>query len=233
MASSENKHSPATTPRDPVPVELVLFDYGQVLSKPPDPTVWSRMQAISGLGDAQLHEAYWKFRHDYDRDALNGRAYWDEVARHAGVSLDDTQIRALFAADIDLWTQPNPPMIAWAGALQAGGVRTAVLSNIGDAMAEGIAARLEWLKGFELCIWSYALRLAKPDPEIFHRTVGLLQVAPERILFIDDKEENVTASRRIGIPAIQYLTQVEFEHVMRERGFGLLLDMGTADPAKR
>lgn len=205
-------------------IELVLFDYGQVLSQPPDPRAWSRMQTITGLDDTHLHEAYWRFRHDYDRDALNGRAYWRAVAEHASILLNDQQIDSLLLADIDLWTQPNQPMIAWAGRLQRAGVRTAILSNIGDAMAEGVTTRLGWLKEFERCIWSYALKLAKPDPEIFRKTVDVLQVVPEHILFIDDKEENVEAARGVGVQAIQYTTQAEFEHAMREHGFNALLE---------
>lgn len=226
MPSSENSQPHATNERTGVQIELVLFDYGQVLSQPPDPAAWSRMQAITGLGDAQLHEAYWNFRHDYDRDALNGRTYWREVARQAGISLSDLQVEHLLTADVDLWTRPNGPMIAWAGILQHSGVRTAILSNIGDAMAAGVTARLGWLNGFEHCIWSYALKLAKPDPAIFHRTVELLHTVPNRILFIDDKEENLAAAREVGMWGIQYAAQSEFERAMRENGFGLLLDMG-------
>ena len=228
MASSERTNAHASFDDGVVAIELVLFDYGQVLSQPPDPVAWARMQTIAGLGDAQLHEAYWRFRHDYDRDALNSRAYWSEVARHANISLSDAQIDALEAADVDLWTQPNAPMIAWAGWLQRAGVRTAVLSNIGDAMAAGVTARLEWLKGFERRIWSYALKLAKPDPEIFRRTIELLQVAPERALFVDDKEENVEAARGTGMQAIQYATQTAFEADMLRSGFSSLLQIGPA-----
>lgn len=204
-------------------IDLVLFDYGQVLSLPPDPVAWAKMQAITGLCDAQLHEAYWRFRHDYDRGALNGSSYWHTVAQHTRIELTDIQIEALLVADVDLWARPNGPMITWAGQLQRAGIRTAVLSNIGDAMAKGIAARLKWLKGFERCIWSYELELAKPDPEIFRRTVAMLEIAPERILFIDDKQENVAAAAGTGMSALLYSIQRQFEAEMQERGLSALL----------
>ncbi len=229
MNATQNDHAASPASRCDAEIELVLFDYGQVLSLPPDPAAWSRMQAITGLSDPLLHEAYWKFRHDYDRNALNGRAYWNEVAKHTGVSLSDAQMDALLIADVDLWTQPNRPMIAWAERLQRAGVRTAILSNIGDAMAEGVTARLEWLKGFERCVWSYALDLAKPELKIFRRTAEMLQTAPVRILFIDDKEENVAAAREVGMKAIRYSSQAEFEAEMRERGLAYLLDAASAE----
>jgi putative hydrolase of the HAD superfamily len=204
-------------------IEVVLFDYGQVLSAPPDPEAWARMLAITGLAEEPLHEGYWAFRHAYDRGELTGREYWCALADRTAVALSETQVDALLVADVDLWTRPNPPMIAWAGQLQRAVMRTAVLSNVGDAMAAGLTARLNWLNRFERCVWSYALRLAKPEPEIFRETLNLLGVLPERVLFVDDKEENVAAARALGIEAIRYTNDEEFEQEMRERGLGVLL----------
>lgn len=210
-------------------VDTVLFDYGMVLSGPPDPSAWARMQTITGLDEGRLHAGYWEFRHDYDRAALTGREYWKAVAKHAGVPLNDAQIAALFVADVDLWTVPNTPMIAWAGRLQRASVRTGILSNIGDAIAEGILAKLPWLAGFDHCTWSHALYLAKPDPAIYISTAEALQVVPQRILFVDDKEENIAAALRVGMQGIQYTDQATFEREMRERGLGTMLAVGMVD----
>ena len=204
-------------------VDAVLFDYGQVLSGPPDPAAWAVLRAVSGLDEERLHAAYWKFRHDYDRCALTGRSYWDAVAADAEVRFDDAQVDALMAADIDLWCQLNLPMVEWAVRLQRAGVRTGILSNIGDAI-EGVVARLPWLAGFDHCVWSHTMRTAKPDPAIYLKTAEALKTEVDRILFIDDRAENVAAAAKLGMQAVHYTTHVEFEREMRGRGLGWLLD---------
>lgn len=206
----------------------MLFDYGQVLSGPPDPAAWARMRAVTGLDEDALHEAYWAFRHDYDRGGLTGRAYWHEVARHAGVTFDAEQTAALLDADVALWTQLNLPMVRWAARLQGTGMCTGILSNIGDAIAEGIRGRLPWLSGFDHCTWSYALGMAKPQEAIYVATAMALKTPPEMILFIDDKEENIAGAESVGMRAIHYTDHAEFEQAMRVRGFGSLLEMGKA-----
>jgi putative hydrolase of the HAD superfamily len=213
----------AATPR----IETVLFDYGLVLSGPPDPAAWSRMRSITGLDEDALHSGYWEFRHDYDRAALTGREYWKAVAAHADIQLEDAQIAALFAADVDLWTVPNPEMIAWAASLQKAGIRTGILSNIGDAIAEGIQTRLPWLAGFDHCTWSHELSLAKPDPAIYILTAEALKTEPERILFVDDREDNIAAADKLGMHGVQYTSHAAFVHAMRARGFSSLLDAGS------
>jgi putative hydrolase of the HAD superfamily len=212
--------------RGAAPIDAVLFDYGQVLSGPPDSAAWERMRAITRLSEDALHPAYWAFRHEYDRGALTARAYWREVAGHAGVAFDAEQIAALLDADVDLWTQLNLPMVEWAARLQGAGMRTGILSNIGDAIAEGIRGRLPWLAGFDHCTWSHALGMAKPEPAIYLAAAQALNAQPARILFIDDIEKNIAAARAVGMRAIHYTDYAGFERAMREQGFGPLLDLG-------
>jgi putative hydrolase of the HAD superfamily len=216
-----------TSPQEPAPrIDAVLFDYGMVLSGPPDPAAWARLRSITGLDEDRLHAAYWAFRHDYDRGALTGPAYWHAVANDAGIGLDDAQLAAVLAVDVDLWTTLNLPMVDWAGRLQRAGFRTGILSNIGDCIAEGVIARLPWLADFYCCIWSHALFMAKPEPAIYLKTAEALDCAPAHILFIDDREENVAAAMALGMPAVRYTNQTGFEHEMCERGFKHLLAIG-------
>jgi putative hydrolase of the HAD superfamily len=223
----QDTHESATTPISHR-VDTVLFDFGMVLSGPPDPTAWAVIRSITGLDEERLHTAYWAFRHDYDRGTLTGHAYWRAVAAHAGIPLDDAQIAALSSADVDLWTTLNAPMVEWAARLQHAGVRTGILSNIGDSIAEGIIARLPWLAGFNHCTWSHSLFMAKPEPAIYIKTAEALSTRPANILFLDDKPENLVAARAVGMQAILYASHPVFERDMREGGFSYLLDV---DPA--
>jgi putative hydrolase of the HAD superfamily len=215
------------TDTSPPQIDAVLFDYGLVLSAAPDPAAWARMRAITGLEEDALHAGYWAHRHDYDRGTLTGVAYWHAVVAHAGIALDAAQLAGLLVADTDLWTQLNLPMVEWAGRLQAASIRTGILSNIGDSMAEGICAKFPWLSRFDHCTWSHALFLAKPEPAIYIKTAETLKTPPANILFIDDREENIAAADALGFQTIRYTGHAEFEREMRGRGLGWLLDVGT------
>lgn len=205
------------------PIQAVLFDYGMVLSTPPDPAAWQRMRQITGFDEAALHSGYWGYRHPYDRGDLTGIAYWQQVAASAGTTFTTDQIARLLDADLDLWAQPNTPMIEWAQRLQRAGIRTGILSNIGDAMTEGLLKRFDWLDGFYHCTWSYTLRLAKPELAIYQAAAKGLDTYAAQILFIDDKAENIQAAREAGMQAIQYRDHSSFAHEMEAHGLGYLL----------
>ena len=214
------------------PVKAALFDYGMVLSAPPDPAAWQRMRTVTGLSEEVLHREYWAHRHAYDRGTLTGEAYWRTIAAGSQTTFAPEQIAALIAADVDLWSRLNLPMVEWAQRLQRAGVRTGILSNIGDAMAEGLTAKFDWISAFDHCIWSHSLKLAKPEAAIYHYAAQGLATDLADILFIDDKQENIEAARAAGMQAIQYLNHTVFEQEMQAHGLASLLYLSTT-PATR
>jgi len=206
-------------------IEAVLFDYGMVISAPPQAAAWERLKAISGLDEAAFHAGYWAYRHAYDRGTHTGEEYWRLAAEHAGGSVDEGQVAALLAADVDLWGDLNQPMVDWIWRLQEAGVKTGVLSNMGDAMEAGLSAKYPWLAKFDHRVWSYTLKLAKPEAEIYRHAVEGLGVAADRVLFVDDKAENIAAAEAAGLQGIVYGDHAVFEREMRERGWGSLLEV--------
>ncbi len=210
-------------------IQAVLFDYGMVLSGPADAAAWSRMLAITGLGDEQFRPAYWEPRHAYDRGTFTGAEYWRAAGRYAGVEFSDRQVQALLAEDTALWTQPNPPMIEWAARLQSAGTRTGILSNLGDEMTAGVLRRMPWLAGFYHRTFSHTLKLAKPEVEIYHHAAAGLGTAPGHILFVDDRADNCAGALAAGMQVIPYTGQPEFEQEMERRGWGGLWQTGRLD----
>jgi putative hydrolase of the HAD superfamily len=201
-------------------IQAVLFDYGLVLTGPPDPAARQRMEQLLHADSSSFHDAYWKYRDDYDRGILTGPRYWGQVAQYLQNQdlrqpLDAATLAALIDADIALWTVPNPPMIDWAASLHRAGVRTGILSNIGDAMEAGIRARFDWIAAFDHHTFSHRLGIAKPDAAIYRDAAEGLGVAPGHILFVDDRQKNIDAARAAGMAAILYSSHQSFLDELR------------------
>ena len=222
---NELSDTPKATSSSATPtIDAVLFDYGQVLSKGPNAAAWERMIKVIPAGSEVFHDAYWRPRHDYDRGTLSGTAYWQEVARSAGRSkLSEEELEALYAADVTLWTDLNEPMVAWSQELHRRGIRTGILSNIGDRMETGIRESFAWIDTFHHCTWSHRLNLAKPEPEIYRHAANGLGTDPQRILFIDDRGENIFAARAAGMIAIHYTDHESFVATMKHMGLNKML----------
>lgn len=176
-------------------IEAVVFDIGNVLIR------WQPELFY----DAEVGE---------DRR----RAMFDTVDLHAmneavdgGERLKDAvyaTARAYpdFAEEIrmwhDRWTDMAAPAIdhsvALLLALRAREVPVFVLSNIGTDVFEIARAHYPFLNAFDRFFISGTMRVTKPDPEIYQRVEEACGLAPEALLFADDRPENIAAAEARG-----------------------------------
>jgi len=204
-------------------LKAVLFDYGKVLTRPERVESWNGMRDLLGLSEENFREMYWKYRDHYDRGTLSGTEYWSNIARDVAFLLQSNTLDELKRLDVEMWTELNPPMLEWARRLKSAGVRTGILSNIGDAMEEGVRAKFAWVEEFTHATWSHALKMRKPEPEIYAAAAKGLGVEPGEILFIDDREDNIAGARAAGMRGVVYAVHLEFEREMHKMGLGPLL----------
>ena len=187
-------------------LRAVIFDYGMVLTGMPDAAAHDAMVRITGLSVDEFERFYWADRHAYDEGKLNGVTFWQKFARDAGLSLSSEAIDELNRQDARMWTTSNPAMLAWQRALKAAGIRTAILSNMGDSVLDNIKREFRWIDDFDVLVWSYQLHIAKPDPAIYRHTLQQLGTRPQETLFIDDKRVNIEAAQALDMMALEFTT---------------------------
>src|SRR5579862_8494721 len=128
-----------------IQLKAVIFDYGQVLSLPPDPHEIQSMAAILDTTPARFLEIYWPYRVAYDIGDSSPTAYWQQVAAALSRTLSPEQIRDLMDLDNQSWAHPDPVMIRWAAALRPAGLRTAILSNMPWPLRQYLDTSCPWL----------------------------------------------------------------------------------------
>ena len=62
---------------------------------------------------------------------------------------------------------------------------------------------------FDVVLSSCYLGLRKPEPEIYQRALEILARPAERILFIDDREENVAAAHEAGFRTVLFENETQ------------------------
>jgi putative hydrolase of the HAD superfamily len=194
-------------------LRAVIFDYGMVLTGLPNVAAHEAMVRMTGLSVDQFENFYWADRHAYDEGKLNGVSFWQKFARDANLSLSPAQIDELNRQDARMWTTQNPAMVSWQRKLKSAGIRTAILSNMGDSVLESIRREFRWIDEFDVLVWSFQLHMAKPDPAIYRHALKELGTRPEETLFVDDKHVNIEAARALGIVALEFTT---VEHLRRD-----------------
>ena len=206
-------------------LRAVIFDYGMVLTGPPNAEAHEALVRITGLPQERFEEIYWANRHAYDEGKLTGIAFWQKFVRDAGIDNSPAKVEELNRWDARMWTTQNPVMLAWQLELKQRGLLTAILSNMGDSVLENMTREFDWLDRFDVLVWSYQHRMAKPDPAIYEHTMRQLATRADETLFIDDKPVNIEAARALGMMAIQFSTVELLRHELVATGLDRVLSL--------
>jgi putative hydrolase of the HAD superfamily len=203
-------------------INAVIFDYGEVLCHHRSEEAFNRLVRTFGT-DPDTFQALWdKNRGAFDRGDLTEEAYWAALAEDAGVEIDREQLDQVCKVDVEMWGRANEQIVSWLGELRRGGIKTALLSNIHPAMIDYLRENFDWLELFDFKTFSAEVRLIKPDPAIYEHTLRGLGVAPEEALFVDDREINVAAARRLGIHALRFRSVERLREDLEGIGFPIL-----------
>ncbi|HXI12619.1 MAG TPA: HAD family phosphatase [Thermoanaerobaculia bacterium] len=93
------------------------------------------------------------------------------------------------------------------------------LSNSNEVHAGVIPSMFPTLfRPEDLFVYSYKVRSAKPDAEIFHEAARVFDVALEEMILVDDLPQNVAAARNLGLRSFQFVDAERLERELREEG---------------
>ena len=206
-------------------LRAVVFDYGMVLTGPPDRESHDALVRITGLPHDRFEALYWADRHAYDEGKLSGVTFWKKFLTDASLDLGPGAVDELNRWDARMWTTQNSVMLAWQQALKKRGLRTAILSNMGDSVLANMQREFDWFDRFDVLVWSYQHGIAKPDPAIYRHTLTQLGTLPGEALFIDDKPVNVEAARALGMHGLVFSTVDQLRADLTTHGLAAVLPM--------
>jgi putative hydrolase of the HAD superfamily len=214
--------------QQPTNLKAVIFDYGEVLSHSPTTEEMNRLAGFFGVAPDKFVELWERNRGLYDRGDLTPEVYWSMLARDAGSEIPPRNLEEICELDITMWSHVNASMVEWARALRSSGLRLGLLSNMYPDMVTHARKHFDWLSNFDCVIFSAEVRLIKPDPAIYRRTLRGLDVEPSEALFLDDREINVRAARALGINAIRFQSMTQLGSDMQAAGFPILRETLTS-----
>jgi len=190
-----------------IPDRVVVFDYGEVISRSPDEIDRAALVAVSGCSDEEFWGPYWAHRDGLDQGTITIPQYWGLVAADLGVAWRASTVHALWIADFRSWLSLEPGTLDLIEELHDGGTRLAILSNAGFDFSSPFR-RSPMASFFERVFVSAEMDAIKPDPAIYEEVAAELGIPLDHMVFIDNKSVNTDAAAALGVTA-HHFTGVE------------------------
>lgn len=182
-------------------IDAIVFDLGNVVVEIDFDRVVTHWAASAGVDPARVRS---RFSHDgpyqrHERDEIGTPEYFASLRSGLGIDLTDAQFldgwSRVFVREIEPVVKLLPRLAAR--------VPLYVFSNTNRAHHEEFARRFaQALEPFSRVFVSHELGRRKPEREAFEAIAREIGAPANRILFLDDLEENVGGARAAGMHAV-------------------------------
>lgn len=197
-----------------IPGHVVVFDYGEVISRSPSAVDQQILVDLAGSDAEQFWASYWQHRDGLDKGTTSVRQYWALVAGDLGVTWRASKVHELWVADFRSWWSVEPGTLDLIEELYEGGTRLAILSNAGFDFSSPFR-RSPMSQFFERVFVSAEMDAIKPDPAIYSEVAAELGIALDHMVFIDNKKANSDAAGAVGVTAHHYIGVNELGEFLR------------------
>jgi putative hydrolase of the HAD superfamily len=182
-------------------IKAIVFDYGKVISLPPDPAIMERLASMAGVEAGLFESLLWGLRGEYDRGTINAREYYGHLFSRLKVKPDEKTIEAMIELDLSSWKNLNPGTVRLMGDVKAAGLLLGILSNMPHDFLAFAREKIPLFSLPDVGLFSCEVNLIKPEAAIYQKLLSLLKCAPEEVVFFDDIEDNVKSAAAVGINA--------------------------------
>jgi epoxide hydrolase-like predicted phosphatase len=181
-----------------VGIKAVLFDWGGVLIEDPSPGISDFVRKELSLDVDARFQFPDAALEAFQKGIITEQEFWDETGVMLNQKIDSGEL-SLWRRAFESVYQEKPDVFKWIRALRDRAIKTSVLSNTEIPSVEML--RSMKYDCFDEIIFSCECRMVKPDPEIYKYALDQMSLSAEEVLFIDDKEINVNAARKVGLVA--------------------------------
>ncbi|KAF0176057.1 MAG: HAD-superfamily hydrolase subfamily IA variant 1 family protein [Rhodobacteraceae bacterium] len=175
--------------------QAVIFDIGNVLTRWQPEAFYDRV-----IGEDRRRALFAAVDLHRMNDLIDAGALFRETIYDWADQYPDwrPEIRLWYDRWIELASPRIDGSIRLQRALRAKGVPVFALTNFGRHTFEDALPKMDFLQDFDRLYVSGVMGVIKPDPQIYQMVEEDCGVAPDRLLFTDDRADNITAAARRG-----------------------------------
>ena len=206
-------------------IKFVYFDLGNVLVSLDPLIACANVSNLFDVAAEKVHVAVYESEQQtrYEHGELSGEEFASSIREQLGRTLDQMPTQRLLDALSDMF-KPVRSMQGIVHQVHQSGIPFGILSNTCAAHWDWIA-RQDWAvmeEGYREAVLSFEAGVMKPNKRIYQLAERCAEVPRDRILFLDDRAENVEAAIDRGWHAVQCVGGEEARHALRQ--FGVIKD---------
>ena len=197
--------------------DVILFDVGGVLLT----NGWDHRERRAAVEHFKLDARAFEIRHEglapaWERGEIDLNKYLDAAIFYEPRGFSRDEFFGFMSEQSQLL--PQGAMAVLEELAASNGCLIGALNNEARETNEFRFDKFGLRRYFKVALSSCYVGLRKPDPAIYQRALDILGSPPPRVLFIDDREENVAGGAAAGMKAIQFTGEFALNKELKKLG---------------
>lgn len=188
-------------------IRNIVFDFGGVIIDIDPYAIVNQMNKMGfSVVDKMKEPAFLEIVKRFEEGIIKASTFREEVKNYLNISISDAFFDEMWNSM--LYDIPERRINLVKQLKQ--NYHVYLLSNTNEIHYDMFVRDLQLRYGyrefdnlFDKAFFSFALHLAKPDPDIYRFVLDSYDMLPEQTLFIDDTDENIESARSLGIHTLK------------------------------
>jgi len=204
---------------DSLPITTLFLDIGGVLlTNAWDRKIRMKAAEVFKLDYAEMDERHHLTFDTYEEGKMDIHEYLNRVVFYEERSFT----REAFQTYMFAQSQPYPDMIAYIQALKNKyHLKIVVVSNEGRELTSHRVKTFALGKFVDFFIMSCFVHFRKPDPDLYRVALDVAQVAPEEVIYVEDRPMFVEVAQTLNIIGLRHIDLETTKGIFET--FGLVL----------
>jgi putative hydrolase of the HAD superfamily len=197
--------------------DVILFDVGGVLLT----NGWDHAERAAAVAQFKLDRQELETRHArvapaWERGEIDLNAYLDAAVFYEPREFSREQFFDFILAQSQ--ALPGGALGILKAVAASNRCMVGALNNEARETNEFRFGKFDLRRYFKVALSSCYVGLRKPEPAMYRRALDILGSPPPRVLFIDDREENVAGAAAAGMKAIRFTGEAALNEELERLG---------------
>ena len=157
-----------------------------------------------------LHSSFSK---EYRMGLISSEDFWKKTKRYLGIKSIEGIKKMFFNS-----YYPSKGTVEFVKKLKEKGIKIAFLSNGPEDRTRYLDKKFNLINFFDFGFFSFEVHLLKPDKEIYKKFLEKFDLKASDIIYIDDREENLTPAKEVGMKTILFENVGQLEKDLKKFG---------------
>lgn len=137
---------------------------------------------------------------DYRKNIISGDEFFTWTSKELGSNVTPRDLNIMWVSEYTEMAGIRDLILS----LKNGGIKVTILSDNVPERVKYLQEKYQFLDLFDDVVLSYEVNLIKDSSEMFELALSRLNLKPNEVIFVDDKQEKLDIAKELGINTVLF-----------------------------